>query len=152
MPSKKSLAGIVMQTQLGNPADPLKISFLPEMVSPQNLRTLMRVGKLGKNATEDSVNSGLDGIVRLLKDVLVEWNLTEDDEPNSPIVPLTFEGISSVGFKLLQDISEAIFNKVSVPEQSGTISSEPTNTPSYRKARSTTSQIRSSRTKSKSLR
>jgi hypothetical protein len=128
MPSKKSLARKVMHTQLGNPDDPLKLTFLPEMVSPQNLKTLMKFGTLGKNnPTEESVNSGLDGIVNLLKDILVEWNLNEDDDPTSPIVPLTFDGLSSVGVALLKDVAEAIFNVVSVPETSGTISSAPTN-------------------------
>ena len=129
MPSKKSLAKTVMHVQFGNPDDPLKISFLPGMVSPKNLKSLMKFGAMGKNATEESVTSSLDGIVELLHEVITEWNLNEDDDPTA-IIPLTFEGISGVGFSLLQQISEAIFNKVSVPETSGTSLSEPMSMPS----------------------
>jgi hypothetical protein len=149
MPSKKSLTRNVLQVELGNPDDPLKISFLPGMVSPKNLKSLMKFGAMGKNATTESVTASLDGIVELLHEVILEWNLNEDDDP-SAIVPLTFEGISGVGFTLLQDISEAIFTKVSVPETSGTISPKPMSMPSSPKASSTNSRRGSSRTRSKS--
>jgi hypothetical protein len=126
MPSRKKLAQRTMHASIGPSDDPLNITFLPEMLTPQGLKALLGAAKMGSAPTAASVEAGLDGLVNLLADVLVEWNLTEDDEPESLVIPLTFDGISGVSFVLLQHIAEAIVAEISPGEANGTPSSVPT--------------------------
>ena len=77
---------------------------------------------LEKKVREADTNG--EGLALLVAALMVSWDLTEDDTPDSPLVPLTFERLVDFPIEILSAVASAVSEKLD-PNSRKTVTSSP---------------------------
>ena len=139
MPSRASYSDKTRELRYrldGDPQNDIVCHFYRGRITPNWIREFNEASSAIQNAqTAAEFDTALLQQYRMFCEVTASWNITETDDPGSPVIPLKVEDVATLGISLIGGLIHAYIEAVQDPEVVESVESKPLPTllPSARK-------------------